>query len=162
MECAAICSAVPCGTLWLASPFPQSPRDVEKMKKTGSHSGWCTDTAARKEVKEIRVHSTLHKFFLNSGHQTQNFPIILKVAWLFDSLFWGGGKIMISRFQILTWIRKFKEGKETSKPWGKREICKSPPLPGLQIGKTYLGVYPTHLKKLVCCIHLDVGGYVVT
>jgi len=92
------------------------------MKKTGSHSGWCSDIAARKEVKKIRVHSTLHKFFLDSGHQNQNFPIILQVAWLFDSLFWGGGggeKIMLFRFQILILIRKFKEGKETSKPWGK-------------------------------------------
>jgi hypothetical protein len=131
MKCAAICSAVLCGTFWLASPFPQCPRDVEKMKKTGSHSGWCSDTAARKEVKEIRVHSTLHKFFLDSAHQTQNFPIILKVEWLFGSLFWGrwGEKILISGFQILIWTRKFKEGKETSRPWEKREIWKSlPPL----------------------------------
>ena len=43
------------------------------MKKTGSHSGWCNDNAARKEVKEIRVHSTLYKFFLDSGHHKPEF-----------------------------------------------------------------------------------------
>jgi hypothetical protein len=43
------------------------------MKKTGSHSGWCCDTAARKEVKEIRVNSTLHKLFLDSGHHKPEF-----------------------------------------------------------------------------------------
>jgi len=43
------------------------------MKKTGSHSGWCCDIAARKEVKEIWVNSTLHQFFLDSGHHKPEF-----------------------------------------------------------------------------------------
>jgi hypothetical protein len=40
---------------------------VEEMKKAGSHAGWFSDTAAREEVHEIRVHSAPLKFLLHAG-----------------------------------------------------------------------------------------------
>jgi hypothetical protein len=40
---------------WLVPRSPQSPRDVEEMKKAGRAAGWYSDTAAREEVAEIRV-----------------------------------------------------------------------------------------------------------
>jgi hypothetical protein len=62
------------------------------MKKTGSHSGWCSDTAARKEVKEIRVLSTPHKFFLDSGHHKPEFSSHFKGRMVLRIVVWGGGR----------------------------------------------------------------------
>jgi hypothetical protein len=51
---------------------------VEEMKKAGSHAGWFSDTAAREEVEEIRVHSAPHKFLLESGCYKLELPNHLK------------------------------------------------------------------------------------
>jgi hypothetical protein len=101
------------------------------------------------EVEEIRVHSAPRKFLLDSGYYKPEFSthfigcMALRVVFLL----WGGGGVMIYRFQkkILISIRKFKKEKKNT-PWGKLEIRKSL---FLQNGKTYFGASPTHLKKLV-------------